>query len=295
MDVSVILVNYNTYQMTRECIDSIFEQTKDVSFEIILVDNASTDESKEFFSQDHRIKYVYSFENLGFGRANNIGMMLSKGDYVFLLNTDTLLLNNAIKLFLDKATNDSNVFLGSWLLNKKGDIITSFGDEPTITDMLKRAANPYLIVLGAKKREMMAHSSFTYLGKECEVGYVSGANMFFHRSIFERYGAFDHNFFMYFEEAEWQKRMKQYGIKSKLIEGPRIIHLVGGSVDKNSQKYRSLKSRMMMKDSRRYFLKKYYQWPYRFLFFILYNLLDLPFVILSPRYRFLDKIKYVIK
>lgn len=67
MDVSVIIINYNTLQMTSECIDSIIANTSDVEYEIILVDNASKDGSKEFFENDHRVKYLYSEINKGFG------------------------------------------------------------------------------------------------------------------------------------------------------------------------------------------------------------------------------------
>lgn len=69
--------------MAAECIDSVFEKTKNLSFEIILVDNHSTDGSRAFFEKDFRVRYVYSYENMGFGRANNVGMMLAKGQYFF--------------------------------------------------------------------------------------------------------------------------------------------------------------------------------------------------------------------
>jgi GT2 family glycosyltransferase len=79
MDVSVIIVNYNTCKMTRECIDSIFENTKYITFEIILIDNASIDESKVVFEKDDRIKYIYNQMNIGFGQANNIGLEIAIG------------------------------------------------------------------------------------------------------------------------------------------------------------------------------------------------------------------------
>src|SRR3712207_2177399 len=103
MDVSIIIVNYNTCQLISNCIDTIFQNTDGISFEIIVIDNASCDASKSKFENDARINYVYSYENMGFGRANNVGMMLAKGEYIFLLNSDTLLINNAIKFFYDYA------------------------------------------------------------------------------------------------------------------------------------------------------------------------------------------------
>lgn len=99
MDVSIIIVNYNTYDLTAACIQSIIEHTKRISYEIIVVDNASTDGSKEKFERDSRIKYIYSEKNGGFGYGNNRGIEIANGDYFFLLNSDTLLLNNAIYEF----------------------------------------------------------------------------------------------------------------------------------------------------------------------------------------------------
>ena len=87
MDVSVIIVNYNTKQMTLDCINSVFEQTKDISFEVFLVDNNSTDGSLELFNKDTRIHFIESGENLGFGRANNLAYPQTKGKYIFFLKS----------------------------------------------------------------------------------------------------------------------------------------------------------------------------------------------------------------
>ena len=91
MDVSVIIVTYNTCEMTINCINSVIQKTENLDYEIILVDNASQDESYSTFSQDARIRYIYSEKNLGFGKANNLGAKFAKGRYLFLLNSDTLL------------------------------------------------------------------------------------------------------------------------------------------------------------------------------------------------------------
>lgn len=120
MDVSIIIVNYNTRQLTSNCIESIFKYTNGVSFEVILVDNASTDGSIDFFTNDERIIFISSKENLGFGRANNLGYKVAKGRYIFLLNSDTLLLNNAIKIFCDTMSNvDGNIACIGTLLRDK--------------------------------------------------------------------------------------------------------------------------------------------------------------------------------
>ena len=125
LDVSIIIINYNTCKMTCECIDSIVEKTHGISYEIILVDNASTDGSKEFFEKDERIAYIYSERNGGFGYGNNLGMKVAKGKYFFLLNSDTLLVNNAVKEFFDYAEKDDKkrIDIDSLLKDKWFDII----------------------------------------------------------------------------------------------------------------------------------------------------------------------------
>lgn len=230
MEVSIVIVNYNTMQMTSECVDSIYETSKDVSFEVILVDNASTDGSKELFENDKRVRYVYSYENMGFGRANNVGMMLAKGKYIFLLNSDTLLINNAVKLFYDYAENhEKTAFYGCWLENQKGETILSA--EPIITPPKALLTLLKYYSKGIKKKTY----EFKKSDDECvKVGYITGADMFFHRRVYEISPGFDHNFFMYYEECDWQLQASKIGIFSYIINGPRIIHLCGASQKRTS-------------------------------------------------------------
>ena len=86
MHVSIIIVNYNTKQLTKNCIESIIAKTSGVEYEIILVDNESSDGSQEVFASDKQIKFIEAGENLGFGKANNLGAQYAKGDYIFFLN-----------------------------------------------------------------------------------------------------------------------------------------------------------------------------------------------------------------
>ena len=97
MDVSIIIVNYNTCELTRNCLKSVFEQTKNIDFEVIVSDNGSKDGSVEMIKKE--FPYVILIENnanLGFGAANNRGLKIAKGKYIFYLNCDTILLNNAV-------------------------------------------------------------------------------------------------------------------------------------------------------------------------------------------------------
>lgn len=90
MDVSVIIVNYNTRKLTGECIDSIFEKTSGITFEVIVVDNASQDDSIEIFRKDPRIIFIENTENQGFGKANNLGIL-----YIGLFSLQSYYLDSA--------------------------------------------------------------------------------------------------------------------------------------------------------------------------------------------------------
>ena len=218
MEVSIIIVNYNTKQLTSNCISSIVEKTNGIQYEIILVDNASTDGSKVFFEKDARVTYIYSERNGGFGYGNNLGMKVAKGRYLFLLNSDTLLVNNAIKEFFDYAeSNNEKRVYGCYLQHMDGEYCKSYFDFPafTIKSFLKR-------ILHLKKELPVDF-------KEKRVEAIAGADMFFPREIFENTDGFDENIFMYGEEGEWQYRMLNQGYPAFIIPQPQIIHLEGQS------------------------------------------------------------------
>lgn len=221
MDVSIIIINYNTREMTSECIDSIIDYTSGVKYEIILVDNASNDGSKEFFYGDKRVKYVYSEINRGFGAGNNIGVKHASGKYVFLLNSDTLLKNNAIKLLFDFSESlRRSCVCGGWLVDKSGDSAASAIPFPRMN--IKE-----FLINKISKTKYIEHMG------DIEVDSVCGADMFMPKAVYEQIGGFDEKIFMSGEETELQYRLKQIGIKRYIIAGPEIVHY-GGASSKNS-------------------------------------------------------------
>ena len=238
MDVSIIIVNYNTYALTSACIQSIIDHTEGISYEIIVVDNASTDGSKEKLESDRRIRYIYSEKNGGFGYGNNIGMKVASGDFLFLLNSDTLLLNNAISEFFNYATSHNpKTIYGCYLQGDDGSYRNSFFYFPafTIKDFLKRLLKPHNLIPDYTDREV-----------EC----ISGANMFIPRIAIDESGMFDENIFLYGEEGELQYRMMMNGYKRMVITSPKIIHLEGESSGNTARRQFGLKSHL-------YILKKY--------------------------------------
>ena len=131
MNVSIIIVNYNTKKLLSDCLKSIYEQTKDLEFEVIVSDNGSTDGSIEMLKSDFpQVILIENNANLGFGTANNRGLSVAKGKYIFYLNSDTILKNNAVKYFFDFWENSPEPEkiggLGANLLNSAGETIHSY-------------------------------------------------------------------------------------------------------------------------------------------------------------------------
>jgi GT2 family glycosyltransferase len=232
--VSIIIVNYNTFGLTRQCIKSIFDNTADVVFEIVVVDNASLDGSYEkLVAEFPEITVLKNPKNLGFGAANNIGVQHCKGEFVLLLNSDTILHNNAIFIFLSKFLKfekEKNIgVLGALLFNSDGSIGPSSSDFPSLWKIL--IATIYGVIIRSLKIRKSGFIQDTkgFQNEFKKVDQITGADMFMRKSIYLQQKGFDEMFFMYFEETDLQKRLNKIGLYSFLIEGPRITHLEGRS------------------------------------------------------------------
>ena len=243
ISVSIIIVNYRTRSLTLACIDCIYAHTKGVDFEVIVVDNHSEDDSVERLSKDNRIILIESLRNGGFGYGNNLGMRVAHGKYFFLLNSDTLLVNNAIKEFYDYAESyEPKTLYGCYLIGDDGTYRGSFHYFPALT-------------IGAFFRRLFRKQNYTpdYTDKEVEC--ICGADMFIPRTAIEECGGFDENIFLYGEEGELQFRMAKAGYKRMLLSAPKIIHLEGKSLEQSDEK------RKIMLRSHFYVLKKYMNYP----------------------------------
>ena len=242
MDVSVIIVNYNTLALTQQCVDSIFEKTSGLDFEVIIVDNGSTDGSKEVFSIDSRIQYIYSEENLGFGRANNLGATHAKGVYLFFLNSDTYLVNNAICLLWKEMShlNQKNAKVacaGCLLTDERGEMIHSYARFPgKFRSLMESTIYPVLWKLHVISQMPTTSNDDAHLHPEScfKVDYVTGADLMVRKAVADQLGLFDPDFFMYFEETEMQYRYRKAGYASIICRDPKIVHLEGKSNRKSS-------------------------------------------------------------
>jgi GT2 family glycosyltransferase len=226
MTLSIIVINFNTPQITLDCLKSIYAFTS-IDFEIIIVDNFPKTDYKPLFLQQYpKIIYLRSDENIGFGRANNLGMKNAKGDFLLLLNSDTLITDDSITACVNilKESKDNIGILGCKLLNADGSYQPSF--YPFIKHNFLSyciSNNPILYKLFNIK------SSFSERNTMCVVGDISGAFMLLKKNVYETTLGFDPDFFLYCEETEWCRN--RIAKKFDIVYYPQatIIHLGGQS------------------------------------------------------------------
>lgn len=228
MDVSIIIVNYNTVYLLLDAIESILKNTKGINYEIIVVDNNSKDGVAEVLTNrfDKKIKFIALPENIGFGRANNKGLEFAKGRNILFLNPDTKLINNAIKIlseFLDNSPTTGAC--GANLLDENMKPAHSFKRFfPSIIGDINETLGqfPERLIYGK-------NINFNYTNNPLSVAYIFGADLMIKKNIIDNVGAFNPSFFMYAEEAELCLRIKNSGLKIMSVPSALIQHLEGKS------------------------------------------------------------------
>ncbi len=232
MDLSIIIVNYKTAQLVIDCIDSVYAQTHQHSFEIIVVDNHSQDNSQGLILAKHpSVIWMEMGYNSGFARANNAGIRIANGEYILLLNGDTIVLENALDKTINLMKANSNASAcGVQLLNIDGS--TQISGAHTVKGGLNILLTiPYIgnVVRYWGYKFKSKIPSVQNVGVEkVEVDWIIGAFILARKNVLERCGLLDEDFFMYSEEIEWCSRLKQQG-PLYLFSGPKIIHIGGGA------------------------------------------------------------------
>lgn len=231
MQLSIIIINFNTPLLTIQCIESIKKYCHELSYEIILVDNAPKSDNKDLFIRcDSGLVYIQSRENIGFGKANNMGMSLAKGKYLLLLNSDTLFIDDSLKKtiqFLDHDKDESIGVLGCKLLNEDSSYQHSYYPykKNSLWNYFK-ANNPLL------NRIFDITKDFSETNEIREVGDISGAFMLLRKTVFDTLKGFDPDFFLYCEETEWCRNRIAKRYKICYYPETKIIHLGGKSAPK---------------------------------------------------------------
>lgn len=234
MDVSIIIVNYNTGKLILNLLASIRKYVSDITYEIIVVDNNSSENISELLMPyQNEVRCILLPENVGFGRANNKALEYAIGRYIFFLNPDTLLLNNAVKILSDFMDNNPEVGVcGGNLYDEKMCPIHSFMPIlPSPSWDLNTLLGEQLFRLRYGKN---VQHNFTK--HPIQVGYITGADMMVRREVLDQVGAFDPDFFMYFEETELTYRIVKAGWKVYAVPDSKIIHLEGQSFETSDRR-----------------------------------------------------------
>ncbi len=234
IDVSIIIVNYNTCGLLRDCIRSIYDNTSKISYEVIVSDNGSSDGSVQMLKREFlEVIVVENGENLGFGAANNRALRVARGKYIFYLNSDTILLNNAVFEFYryweDNGERENIGCLGCWLVDADGHDVQSTRGYPTSAGVFKSLTHIWLWTKMGRPLDRPDDALPVNVEHEdtCVDGYITGAAMFL---VNDANAVFDERYFMYAEESDLQyNNFHRKNKVVKLLKAPRIVHLVGGS------------------------------------------------------------------
>jgi GT2 family glycosyltransferase len=257
MQLSIIIINYNTFQLTSNCIASLKEKLLEVEYEIILVDNASTECKPDLFKEKFPfIHLIKSPTNTGFTGGNNLGVEAAKGEYLLLLNSDTELINNAPKICLDYIKANKEVGMVSCqLLYPDGSIQHNCRRFRTISWELLEVF-PFYKLLPKQKREMlMLHHYFDHQSF-ADVDWVWGAYMLFPKSIIGQLPQkkLSDDYFMYCEDTLWCWDFKQLGYKINFLPQAKVMHVHRGSVSRDKW----IKIRSTSIKNHAAFMKKFY-------------------------------------
>lgn len=225
VELSIISVNWNSRDFLRDCIISICETVKHLSYEMIVVDNASSEGGLDKLVQEFPgLKLVRSSKNLGFAGANNLGYEHARGDYILFLNPDTQVLGSAIQTMVShlRSLADCGV-IGCKLLNTDGSVQTScIQTFPTIMNQLfdlelLRRVVPNLRMWGIAP--LLKNSQ-----KPVKVEVVSGACMMLKREVFRDVGLFSKEYFMYAEDLDLCYKTRQRGMSNYYISDAVVVH-----------------------------------------------------------------------
>lgn len=231
--LSIVIVNWNVKQLLRNCLDSIFRTLDSLDFEIIVVDNNSCDGSSEMVKEQFpSIILIENKKNSGYGAANNQGIRISNGEYILILNPDTVIFPNSLQklvTFLDQ--NPDVGAVGPKILNPDGSIqFECARNFPTLlteffvlTTLYKKFPNSRFF--GKYLMSYWDHND------QKEVDLLSGACMLVRRKVFDEVGLFDETFFMYTEETDLFYRIKKQGWKVYFLPSAQITHFWGKSTD----------------------------------------------------------------
>jgi GT2 family glycosyltransferase len=231
VDLSIVIVNYNTKELLKQTVESVLKTTTGIQYEIIVVDNASKDDSTHMIKMNFQsVILIENDNNLGYSKANNIGIKQAAGRYVLLLNSDTIVVEDCLKACVEYMDNNKSIgALGCKVVLRDGEL-----DHACKRGFPTPEASLYYIFKLDKLfpgSRRFGQYDLTYLPVDeiNEVDVLIGAFMMVSREAINKIGLLDEKFFMYGEDIDWCYRIKAAGFKNVYYPKEKIIHYKGAS------------------------------------------------------------------
>jgi len=241
--LSVIIINYNTPELTLNCVESLYENCKDENFETIIVDNNSTNKvSEDDYKNFPNLKIIFSKENTGFTGGNNLGLKYANGDLILLLNSDTIIQDNIVGICSQKFYQlDNCAVLSPKIFNPPNNYIQQVVEMcPSIWLELRELLRINKFTKKEKLQKIYKERFFDY-NKEIDCDWTHGTAMFISKKVIDKEfnGKLPDNFFMYAEDMLWCLLLKKKGYKIWFTPQSHLLHLGGKSMqdEDETQKY----------------------------------------------------------
>jgi GT2 family glycosyltransferase len=238
-DCAVIILNWNTRDLLRDCLRSLGRLTTDEHVEVLVVDNASADDSVAMVEREFpNVRALRSSENLGYARANNLGIRATSAPVVVLLNSDTIASPAAIEGIAQRFADDEQLGALSPLLRTPDGAGQpyGYGGEPTPTYLLRR---------GLMRLLFRRYLHDWHPRAAIETDWVSGACLGLRRTALERVGLLDEHMFMYFEDTDLCMRLRRAGFRVRYDPSLEIVHIGGQSLKQNPAARRAYRDSLM--------------------------------------------------
>lgn len=235
--ISIIIVNYKVREKLLNCIKSISGSKIQINFEIIIVDNEGDRDLEKELKNNTKVKYINTFKNLGFGAGNNLGAKNAKGEYLFFLNPDTLIVDDVIKKLYEFIKSNKKVGIVSPLLVNTNLEPFSTQSRKELTPINAIYSLSFLRKFFPKKN-IYNDDFFRRWDKESaiEADTVPGAALMISKKLFDKINGFDEQFFLYFEENDLSKRIRNLGLKLYINPNAKVSHEVGQSTKQIKQR-----------------------------------------------------------
>lgn len=225
VELSVIIVNYNGSKYLKGCLDSLHQNLSGINYELIILDNHSADDSCQYIKANFPdVKLIESKINYGFGKGNNEAVQHAQGDYLLLINNDTIVLDPLLPVLEFLKADPSVGVIGINMLNGNKDYLPAAGNFPNVKNMFQLKK---LLQIDAE------FESGNFSKNSYEVDWLGGSFLLVPKKVYQEIRGFDEDYFMYVEDVDFSKKIADLGLKRIFLPGYSYIHFVGFTKAKN--------------------------------------------------------------